>query len=482
MVVEEEGMSYEIRADYSQSWLFPPHLEDWVPVDHPARFLREFVDTLDVGGVGFHTRTNEDGRPNYAADLLLRVWLYGYVNGIRSLRKLERACRENVGLMWLAGLHAPDHNTLWRFWRDNRAALRKVFKLVVQVAMRAQLVDVVLHAVDGTKVLAQGAKDRVRKRQQVEEALAHVDEAVEEVMAQIEAAAEQEHGPGYELPAGWREQMLRREQLRELVEELQHNERQTIHELEREARFMKTRREGTALAYNAQTVVESGGLIVAEAVVTEETDHQQLVPMLEQVKETVGTVAAETVADAGYHTGDQLQQAEQRQYGVVVGEQRHTGGKAEANHEYDSSRFVHDSERDCCICPQGQELRFERTTVKGKDGADPVRLYRCRQFQHCPVRWQCSRDPKGRTVSIGRFHATIARQREKRALADKRALLKRRREIVEAPYGVIKEVMGWRRFTVAGLEQVRVQWSLICTAFNLRKLYGHWRAGKLAFA
>jgi transposase len=475
-------MSDEIRADYSQSWLFPPHLEDWVPADHPARFLREFVDTLDLAGVGFQVRTNEDGRPNYAADLLLQVWLYGYVNGIRSLRKLERACRENVGVMWLTGLHAPDHNTLWRFWRDNRAALRRMFKLVVQVAVRAKLVDVVLHAVDGTKVLAQGSKDRVRTREQVEEVLAHVDEAVEEVMAQIEAAAEQEQGPGYQLPEGWREQMLRREQLRELVVEMQTNERQTIHDLEREARFMKTRREGTALAYNAQTVVDSGGLIVAAEVVVDETDHQQLVPMLDQVRANVGQVADETVADAGYHTGEQLQQAEQREYGVVVSEQRHTGGKAQTNRAYESARFVYDSGRDCCICPQGKDLRFERTTVKGTGGADPVRLYRCQQFKQCPVRWQCSRDPKGRTVSLGRFHAAVTRQRTKRATPDKRALLKRRREIVEAPYGVIKEVMGFRRFTVAGLAQVRVQWSLICTAFNLRKLYCHWREGKLVFA
>lgn len=476
-------MSYEIRADYSQSWLFPPQLEDWVAADHPARFLREFVDSLDVRGIGFHARTSEDGRPSYAPDLLLKVWLYGYVNGIRSLRRLERACRENVGLMWLTGLNVPDHNTLWRFWRDNRAALRRMFKLVVQVAVRAQLVDVVLHAVDGTKVLAQGSKDRVRTRRQLEEILAQVDGAVEEVMAQVEATAQQEQDcAGYELPEGWREQMLRREQLRELVTELQTSERQTMHDLEREARFMKTRREGTALAYNAQTVVDSGGLIVAEAVVNEETDHEQLVPMLDEVKENVGRVAEESVADAGYHSGEQLEQAEEREYAVVVGEQRHTAGKAEAKPEYDSARFVYDAERDCCVCPQGKELRFERVSVKGKGGAERVRVYRCQQFEQCPVRWQCSRDAKGRTVSIGRFHAAIRRQREKRTLPTKQALLRRRRELVEGCYGVIKEVMGFRRFTVAGLEQVRVQWSLICTAFNLRKLYSHWRERKLAFA
>ena len=211
-VVVEEEMSYEIRADYSRSWLFPPHLEDWVGEDHPARFVRELVDALDVAAAGFHSRTSEDGRPNFAADLLLKVWLYGYVNGIRSLRKLERACRENVGLLWLTGLNEPDHNTLWRFWRDNRSALRQVFKLVVRTAVNAQLVGVVLHAIDGTKILAQGSKDRVRTREQVEASLARIDEAVEEVMEQIEAAvAADQESEGYRLPPEWRQRMVRRD-------------------------------------------------------------------------------------------------------------------------------------------------------------------------------------------------------------------------------------------------------------------------------
>ena len=151
-------MSCEIRAELQPQLAVPPHLEDWVAADHPARFLREFVDALDLAAAGFHGRSSADGRPNFAADLLLKgvaVWVR---NGIRSLRKLERACRENVGLLWLTGLNAPDHNTLWRFWRDHRPALRQVFTLVVRTAVEAELVGVVLHAIDGTKVLAQGPR------------------------------------------------------------------------------------------------------------------------------------------------------------------------------------------------------------------------------------------------------------------------------------------------------------------------------------
>jgi transposase len=461
-------------------------LEDWVPADHPARFLREFVDALDVEALGFSSRSSEDGRPNYASDLLLKVWLFGYVNGIRSLRKLERACRENVGLLWLTGLNAPDHNTLWRFWRDNRQALRGVFKLVVRTAVEAKLVGVVLHAIDGTKVLSQGSKERVRKREEIEAALARLDDVVDEVMGQIEAAARAEdETEGYRLPAQWREQMLRREQLRELVAECEINDRQTIHELEREARFMKTRREGTALAYNAQSVVDAdSGLIVAAEVSAEGNDNHVLVAMLDQVTDTVGQAAEETVADAGYYSGEQLHQAEQRGYGVLVNERRDDAPPEDKTAQaYDSTRFRYDQERDCCVCPLGKDLPFEGIKSMGLGkGGEQVRRYRCKQFAACPVRSQCSQDPKGRTVSIGRFHGPITRQREKTQVADKHRLLRQRKVIVEPPFGLIKEIMQFRRFTVVGLEKVRVQWSLICSAFNLRKLYPHWRAGRLRFA
>ena len=479
-------MSYEIRADYSRSWLFPPHLEDWVSADHPARFLREFVDALDVKALGFYSRTSEDGRPNFASDLLLKVWLFGYVNGIRSLRKLERACRENVGLLWLTGLNDPDHNTLWRFWRDNRKALRGVFKLVVRTAVEAKLVGVVLHAIDGTKIIAQGAKDRVRKREELQLELAEIEQAVDEVIAEIEATgAEDQDGEGYRLPPEWRQTMLRREQLRELVAECEINDRKTIHEWEPPARFMKTRREGTALAYNAQSVVDADSkLIVAEEVIVEGTDNHVLVEMIEQVKDNVGQVAEETIADAGYYSGEQLQKAEQRGYGVLVNEHRDAAPSEDTSkNAYDSTGFSYDQQRDCGVCPRGKDLPFEGMKSRGlAEGAEQMRRYRCKQFKDCPVRWQCSQDPKGRTVSIGRFHGPIIRQRQKSQAGDKHRLLRKRKGIAEPPFGIIKEIMQFRRFTVAGLEQVGLQWSLICSAFNLRKLYPHWRAGRLRFA
>ncbi len=127
-------MSREIRADYAQMDLMPQCLEDWVPGDHTARFLRAFVNALDSAELGFRQRESAEGRSSYAADRLLKVWLYGYLERLRSTRGLEEACREHLSLLWLTGRHAPDHNTLGRFWGDNLAALRRVFRVGVRVA------------------------------------------------------------------------------------------------------------------------------------------------------------------------------------------------------------------------------------------------------------------------------------------------------------------------------------------------------------
>ena len=128
-------MSSPIAPDYGQQFLFPPALEDWVSADHPARFLREFVDQLDLAALGFALPVAVEGRPPYHPSLLLKIWLYGYYHRIRSTRKLEVACREALSLLWLTGLIQPDHNSLWRFWRDNKKALRAIFKQSVQVAV-----------------------------------------------------------------------------------------------------------------------------------------------------------------------------------------------------------------------------------------------------------------------------------------------------------------------------------------------------------
>jgi len=161
-------MSRVIRANYEQRYLLPPSVNDWVPVDHPARFIRDFVDALDLKELGFVIPEGMDGRSAYASDLLLKVWLHGYFHKIRSTRGLEKACYDSISMVWLTGNEHPDHNTLWRFWRSNRHALKGVFRSSVKVAVKNEMVSLALQAVDGTKIAAQVSTARAVHRKELE--------------------------------------------------------------------------------------------------------------------------------------------------------------------------------------------------------------------------------------------------------------------------------------------------------------------------
>jgi transposase len=469
-------MSYEIRADYNQRYLFPPSLEDLLPADHPARFIREFVDSLNLAELGFGVRGSEEGRPNYAADLLLKVWLYGFFEKIRSTRGLEKACRQHVGLMWLTGIHYPDHNSLWRFWRDNRKPLKQVFRKTIQVAMKAELVDMVLNAVDGTKLAAQSSTREMWKKQKLEKTAARLEELLTRVMREVDEGQE----PGseeYRLPEGLQEKVRLQQTIHAKLAELEKEERDQMHSGEPEAQVMKTS-EGKKLGYNAQVVVDSkAAIIVAADVTTDQNDKFQLIPMIEAVTEAVGSTAQETVADSGYLSGEQLAKAEQRQTEVLVSlkeleTQEQRGG------EFHSSKFVYEKEKDCWICPLGEALTFEGVS-KSSDKRYAVRTYRCRSFKQCPVRWQCSQEQYGRRLAVSPYYEAVLRQKEKQKGQQKSELIKKRMGIVEPIFAWIKQLMGFRRWTVRGLEKVKVQWALLCAVVNLSKMYPRWAAGQL---
>jgi transposase len=341
-------MSQEIRVNYDQLDLLPQSLEDWVPRDHPARFIREVVDALDLRGLGFQSREGEEGRPNYAADLLLKVWLYGYLTRIRSTRELERACREHLALLWLTGRHTPDHNTLWRFWKENREGLRRVFRQVVKVAAANGLVGMICHAVDGKKIRAASSRQTMEHRTELEKELERVEASIREMEQAVEEAEGREEGE-YQLPEELQEARQLRQAIHRSLDRMQEVKRDHLHPEEPEARMMPCE-ERKELAYNAQVAVdEASGLIVGEEVVNEESDNRRLVPMLDEVKENLGGVAEETVADGGYKSSVGFGEAEAKGYSVLV----HLGGDAAGKQggPYHTSRFGYRAEEDVVICP-----------------------------------------------------------------------------------------------------------------------------------
>lgn len=463
-------MSYEKRANYEAQWLFPPSLENLLGSEDPARFIRELVDALDLERLGFRQREAEEGRPNYAPDLLLKVWLYGYFHKIRTTRSLERACMREIGLLWLTGLERPDHNTLWRFWRDNKKAIRKVFKESLQIAAKAELVGLVLHAVDGTKIETAASKKRAWHRKDIEALLKEIDGVIDEVMKETEKA-QSDNGWEYRLPEHLQDRQELQGMIQQRLREMGEQERDQVMPADTDSRMMKLSDGRKRFGYNAQVVVdEKSGLIVAAEVVNAESDNYQLTPMLEQVKENLGRAAEETVADGGYKAPSEFARAEQLEQSVLV----NLGKPSDGDDDYSASRFVYNEAADHCICPRGEILPFWTSHQKHRVEPTTVRIYRCRSYRDCPVRWQCSQRKNGRTIEIGPHYQAVLRQRLKQKDPAKAALLKKRGGIVERVFGWIKQEMGFRRWTVRGLDNVGAQWAWICTAVNLRVLYNRW--------
>lgn len=466
-------MSRAIHANRSQVFLLPPSLDDWVPPSHPARFVADVVEALDLDALGFRASPGDEGRPHFAAELLLGVWLYGWMERIRSSRALEKACQRDLAFVWLTSNLHPDHNTLWRFFRDNKKVLPKLFKRVVVIAAQAGLVGFALHALDGTKMRTASSMDSATHRKALNEQLKKLDQVVASSVAQIEAE-EQQPAPDWSMPAPLADPQERKKRIREQLATLDAADTNHLHPSEPDARVMKTR-EGQRLAYNAQAVVDhDSDMIVAIDVSGDETDHQQLVPMAQAVLDTFGQVAEQTVADAGYASGAQFEEAERRHLPVIVAVQDESSQKG----PYAKSHFTFDAERDAYLCPRGEVLPFEGLHKRGKDGAQTRRVYRCHN-DPCPVRADCTTDKKGRAIKKLVTEDAFERQVARQSGPDKRVLLSLRKEIVEHIFGIAKAVDGFRRFTVRGLQGARAQWALLALAINLRKLLPAWRAGRL---
>jgi transposase len=466
-------MAQPISPDYGQQFLFPPALEDWVPSDHPARFIREFVEQLDLPALGFAIPSAVEGRPPYAPSLLLKIWLYGYFHRIRSTRKLETACREHLSLLWLSGLIQPDHNSLWRFWRDNKKALRRIFKQTVQLAASTGAVGLALQALDGTKIQAACSGPHGWRKEDMEKLLTQLEAALDDLELKVVAENADADQPGYRLPAGLTQRQALREQIQQGLAQLEADGRHHYHPAEPEARRMKVG-DTNRYAYNAQAVTdEKEGVIVACEATRQETDVGQLAPMIEQANENLGVAATDTltVADTGYGSGADLRAAAQKQFNVLAPPME---GKPAGDNPYAALHFHYEAAAHTVTCPQNQQLDHEgQITKRGQ----LVHRFRCHQ-RDCPVRAQCTGDPKGRQIEVWPHHEQVQAMRARLQEPLAQAQWQCRGQIIERRFAQIKQHDGFRRWTVWGLEGVRTQWSLLCATLNLRVLFKRWRAGR----
>lgn len=464
-----------------QLFLLPVDVEEFVPADHPARFVAAFVEGLDRAAcatMGIDLDGAVRGAPSYHPRALLCAWLYGFMTGIRSARKLEVACREQLPSLWLTGCQQPDHNTLWRFYRDHRQGMRQLLKRTVRTAVAVGLVDLAVQAVDGTKLAGNAAKDRTYDRDRLEKLLVRTEAAIEVLEAQNGSDGE---AVAARLPVALQRAEALREQVKAAQARLEAEEGRThVNLTDGDAVYVKSR-QGIVAGYNAQAAVvgvaaqpgQAGGLLIAAAEVTQAAnDVGQLVAMVETAEETLGEQAAVTVADSGYHSGANLAACAARGVSVLMPD-----GQEEAMAQpYHKVHFIYEAETDSYRCPEGHQLPYRGD--KEREGRERVRVYGglgaiCRR---CAAFGTCTRDRRqGRRVEVGPYEAVLQHNRAVMATPEAQALYARRKELVEPSFGILKEVQGARRFLLRGLANVRAEWSLLATAFNLRTLFRVWR-------
>jgi len=461
-----------------QAFLLPPRLDDLLPADHSVRFVAAFVEQIEAKGwseLGILGQGADLGAPAYHPRLMLGVWLYGFMSGIRSSRKLETACQEQVPFLWLTALQTPDHNTLWRFYQAHRGRMRRLLRRTVLTAVAAGLLDLALQAVDGSKIAGNAAKDRTYSRAGLERLLKKTEAAINDLEAQNRSAGET---ASPRLPQKLRQKQALAEQVKQALQRVEADE-DRINLTDTDAVLLKGRN-GILAGYNGQAVVSPltetagiGGQLITAAAVTQDTNDQaQLLPMLEAAAANTGEQAAITLADAGYSSGENLSALEQLGQSVLMPE---AGAKALAS-PYHKDAFVYDQDSDTYSCPMGQTLHY-RTNKRDRKGR-PVRLYRPRAAacRACPAFGMCTRDRRhGRALEVGPDDAALRRQRALMASQSAKATYSRRKELIEPTFGIIKEQQGVRRLLLRGLSNADAEWSLLAVAFNLRTLARVWQ-------
>jgi transposase len=460
-----------------QAWLLPPTLAELIPPGHASRFVAQMVEQFDA-----QWWRDEFGEPPggaltgpaaYSPEGLLAIWMYGFMTGVRSTRKLEAACREQVPFMWLAGYQTPDHNTLWRFYNEHRDQMRKVFKRTVGIAVRSGLIDLALQAVDGTKVEANAARDQTYGKARLAKLMAEVDRTIAELE---QAGGSEEHAPA-ELPEDLHSAQALKERLQEAERLMEEEDLPAVSLTDPDARFMKPSHGQITMAYNAQAMVsalEEGGtvpFITAAEVTQDANDSQQLVPMI-AAAEANGVHAEVTAADGGYHTGAALDACAEQGHSVVMPADYATPPADPYHQEY----FEYDETAGTYRCPQGQTLRLLKVVTRGNISQVKVYGTEPRICRSCPAFGQCTTSRRhGRWLEVSPYKQVLRQHRDRMKQPEAKALLGLRGQLVELVFGVMKEQQRGRRFLTRGLAKVGAEWQLLATGYNLRVLHKIWQ-------
>ncbi|MGB5933211.1 MAG: IS1182 family transposase [Anaerolineae bacterium] len=454
----------------NQRIMFPESVDEYIGDDNPVRFIDAFVESLDLEALGFERAVpKETGRPPYDPGDLLKLYTYGYLNQIRSSRRLEKEAHRNVELMWLLGKLAPDFKTIADFRRHNGRAIREVCRQFTLLCRQLSMFGGELVAIDGSKFKAVNSRGRNFTRPKLKRMNRRIDEKIERYLQELDENDELELD-SYRPTAGELREKIealqkRKQEYQELQERLDAHQETQISLTDSDARSMPVgKRRGTDVAYNVQiSVDDKHHLIVDHEVTNAVTDQGQLSCMAMRAKEALQVERLEVVADMGYYDGKEVKACLEEAITPYIPKP-----ETSANRKlglYGKRNFRYDPDNDCYWCPAGEALTYRfQTTELGRE----IRYYATSACKECALKPRCTRNKQGRRITRWVDEALLEEMAGRvRAEGEK---VKRRKCIVEHPFATMKHSMNQGYFLTRGLANVRSEMSITVLAYNIKRM------------
>jgi len=466
---------FVVGVDRAQATLLPECLEDWVDENNPVRAVDVFVAALDLGGLGFAgVQAQATGRPSYHPAVLLKLYIYGYLNRVQSSRRLEREAGRNLEVMWLTGRLAPDHKTIADFRRDNGPATRRVCAQFVELCREMGLLANASVAIDGSKFKAVNSRDNNFTKGKLERRLKQIEDSVARYLGQLDTADRRTVAGEDASETVLLTKTRLKEKLAKLEEEVKRlkaietqvlaSPDQQISLTDPDCRSMATSGRGSGMvAYNVQSAVDTTHhLIVAHEVTNVGADRSQLANMAKAAKAALHIDKLEAVADRGYFKGEEILACEQAGIAVTLPKPQTSGAKSKGR--FGKQDFVYLPSEDAYRCPSGEKLQHHYNT--DEDG-QTIGIYLTKACSTCPLKAQCTTSNERRIKRWEHEHVVEAAQER---LDKNPQAMRVRRETVEHPFATLKMRMGATHFLMKRLKNVATEMALNVLGYNLTRV------------
>ena len=456
-------MSYITGFDRTQATLFPESIDQIIDDNNAVRFIDAFVNSLDLIAFGFSdVRLNVNGRPPFHPSDLLKLYIYGYMNKIRSSRSLEKECKRNIELMWLIKGLVPDHNTISNFRKNNPSAIKKVFRATVEIAKNLDLIGGILIAGDGTKLRAQNSKKNNYNQKKIERHLAYIENKLNEYNHAI-AIADGDQKKALELKI--KKHNTHKARYVKIEKELNDSKESQISTSDPDSRQLMIRGVISEVAYNVQSTVDAKFKLPIDYDVTNHNDRNAMAGMVKNAIEILGTNNFEAVFDKGYNNAEQIHKCHQ------MGVETHvaiTNPSCNApNKAFNLSEFIYNKENDTYTCPAKQTLTSNGNWYLKR--VYRVKQYKTKSCKICPIKSSCTKAVGQRIIERHEFAESIERNKQIQELRPE--IYKQRQAIVEHPFGTMKRQWGFDYImTKKSMKHAASDVGFIFIAYNLKRI------------